>query len=558
MGAAANGAGEKNIVFRIAPALGAAAEAFSVTVEDSRIDVAGNSHQGLLQAVYWMQHEMEEAGGPFLKRGRIERRSVFHPRYLYSYFALYGDPLLEPGIDPFPDGYLEKLGKAGINGVWMQCVLNTLAPSRLFPEFGKGADERLANLNRLAGRVKRAGLKVYLYLNEPRAMPAGFFQDRPEMKGADSRGLYSICTSVPEVRQWISDSLAHIFERVPELGGVFSISMSENLTNCFSHAHPESCPRCSPRKSWEVVGEVLDAIHSGVRRSSRSAEVMVWDWGWPDEMCRNLIPKLPPDSRFQSVSEWSIPIERGGVKTQVGEYSISVVGPGPRATANWALAKSAGVPAMAKTQFDNTWEISAVPYIPVGHLIARHCAGLVRAGVSGVMASWTLGGYPSPNLEIAREFYFSPADSPERILERVATRRYGPAAAPLVLEAWKGFSEAFEEFPYGVNLYVLPMQHGPANLLRAKPTGIHSSMILFPQDDYKAWAGRYPPEVAESQCARMAVGARAARLPQSSRARSGDEASRGARRPGHHRDLLDPFSQRGQPDRVLPAPRPGD
>ena len=26
------------------------------------------------------------------------------------YFALYGDPLLEPDIDPFPEGYLERLG----------------------------------------------------------------------------------------------------------------------------------------------------------------------------------------------------------------------------------------------------------------------------------------------------------------------------------------------------------------------------------------------------------------------------------------------------------------
>jgi len=28
-----------------------------------------------------------------------------------------------------------------------------------------------------------------------------------------------------------------------------------------------------------------------------------------------------------SVSEWSLPIERGGIKTTVGEYSISAVGP---------------------------------------------------------------------------------------------------------------------------------------------------------------------------------------------------------------------------------------
>ena len=433
-------------------------------------------------------------------------KAVFDPRYLYSYFALYGDPLLEPEIDPFPDGYLEKLAGVGINGVWIQCVLSTMAPSKVFPEFGKRSEERLASMSKLVARATQYGLKVYLYINEPRAMPAEFYKNRPEMKGAESRGLYAMCTSVPAVREWISESLAHIFTRVPELGGVFSISMSENLTNCFSKFRPESCPRCSQRQDWEVVGEVLEAIHAGVRRASRDAEVIVWDWGWPDQMARNLIPRLPRDARFLSVSEWSTPVERGGVKTRVGEYSISVVGPGPRATANWALAQKAGLRTMAKTQFNNTWEISAVPYIPVANLIARHCTNLVQAGVSGIMASWTLGGYPSPNLEIAREFYFAPGESAERILERVARRRYGSASAPLVLEAWKDFSQAFEEFPYGVAIYVIPTQHGPANLLRPQPTGIRSSMILFPQDDYKAWAGQYPPEVARLQFAKMAEG----------------------------------------------------
>ena len=44
-----------------------------------------------------------------------------------------------------------------------------------------------------------------------------------------------------------------------------------------------------------------------------------------------------------SVSEWDKPIERGGIKTKVGEYSISAVGPGPRAIA--ALGGGHGKPA---------------------------------------------------------------------------------------------------------------------------------------------------------------------------------------------------------------------
>lgn len=524
--------GGKTVALRIDPA---ASGGFSIEAGESAVSVTGGAPEDLLQAVYWLQDRMEEAGGPFIPRGRIQRTVALHPRYLYPFFALYGDPLLEPGIDPFPDGYLEKLARAGIAGVWMQCVLSNMAPSRQFPEFGRRSAERLANLNKLLDRLEQFGMRAYLYLNEPRTMPPEFFAGREHIRGVLERGVYTMCTSTPEVREWISGSLTHLFTQAPRLGGVFSITASENLTNCHSHFRPQSCPRCSKRTAWEVIGEVIQAFQSGVRRVSPKAEVIAWDWGWNDEIARNLIPRLPRDVTLMSVSEWSTPIERGGVKSRVGEYSISVVGPGPRATAHWALARAVGIRTMAKTQFNNTWEMSAVPYIPVPHLIARHCSNLRDAGVSGIQASWTVGGYPSPNLEVAKEFYFTPAQPAADVLRRVASRRYGRAAAEGVLQAWKIFSDAFEEYPYStVPGYIVPVQHGPANLLRIRPTGVRGSMILFPQDDMKRWVGPYPPPVARDLFARMAerwqagldvFRQAAARAPRAKRALAAEDAA---------------------------------
>src|SRR5208282_607865 len=54
--------------------------------------------------------------------------SAFSPRYCYSYFALYGDPLLDPTLDPYPDGNLARLAASGVDGVWLQAVLTRLAP----------------------------------------------------------------------------------------------------------------------------------------------------------------------------------------------------------------------------------------------------------------------------------------------------------------------------------------------------------------------------------------------------------------------------------------------
>jgi hypothetical protein len=506
--------GSKWVELRIDGSIGHSPGSFELTVEPEKILVAGSDVAGIRQGLYLLQDQMEERQAPYVARGAVSRTAALEPRYVYSYFALYGDPLWDTEIDPFPGGFVEKLARVGVSGVWLQAVLRNLAPSQNFPEFGEGWQVRLKNLDRLVKRAQDFGIKIYLYLNEPRSMPAAFYASHPQVKGttdADDAGYFAMCTSTPEVRAWLRDSLAHVFAEVPGLGGVFCITASENLTNCYSHDQAQQCPRCSKRPAAEVVAEVIATFRDGVRHSSVDAKVIAWDWGWgPDWVPRgaadakDIIERLPRDVALLSVSEWNQPIDLGGVKSKVGEYSISAGGPGPRALRNWSLARERGLATMAKVQWSTTWEISAVPYIPVPNLIARHCQNLRKAEVQGLMASWTVGGYPSPNFDVAREFYYSPSPRPEQALERVAVRRYGKAAAPGILRAWKAFSQAFEEFPFvSLAIYMIPTQHGPANPLRLRPTGYRAGVMLFPYDDYKAWAGPFPVEVVERQFDRM-------------------------------------------------------
>jgi hypothetical protein len=512
-----NGSESRILEISIDPTISEMQGSHTVDVQQQAIRVVGQDLTGVRLALDDLQGRMEARGAPFLEQGEKRRIASLSTRFLYPYFALYGDPLMqmEQGLDPLPDGYLQTLVRLGINGVWLQAVLHNLAPSRLFPEFGGGWETRLRNLDRLVERAKRYGLKIYLYVNEPRSQPEKFFAHRLEMKGTYDpfyKGYYSMCTSAPEVRQWISYSFAHIFSQVSELGGVFIIAMSENATNCYARGLARFCPRCSKRQGWQVVSEVVQTIHDGVRRSSRRADVIFWDWGLGDDWIPNgaapeeVIPRLPTDVILLSTSEWDLEINRGGFPGKVAEYSISVVGPGPRASNHWEMADHRKLRTMAKVAFNNTWEISAVPYIPVLDLIALHCENLTKAGISGLMLSWTLGGFPSPNLELASEYYFSPTPDSGQALLRTAARRYGQQAALFILEAWKAFSAAFQEFPYGVALYLMPTQIGPANLLRLDPTGYKAGVLLVPYDDYKGWAGPYPVEVVQGQFEKMATG----------------------------------------------------
>ncbi|MDX9754341.1 MAG: hypothetical protein RBU29_10295 [bacterium] len=431
----------------------------------------------------------------------------FSPRYIYSYCALYGDPLLNDDLDSYPEGLLQQLAAIGVDGLWVHTVLRQLAPSPLFPEFGEGHEIRLKNLRKLVERARRYGLGIFLYVNEPRSMPDAFFTTRQDIRGVPIAGQYCMCTSTPLVRQWLADSLAYVFTEVPGLAGAFTITASENPTNCASHGQQANCPRCKDRTPAEIIAEVNATVAEGVHRGNPDATVIAWDWGWNNAWAPDAIARLPKSVRLMSVSEWDLPIERGGIKTSVGEYSLSAVGPGPRAIAHWGAAKKAGLKTMAKMQINCTWELSAVPYLPVLDLIADHCSRLLAQDVDGLMLSWTLGGYPSPNLALIQQFDQPTPPTKEAALDALALEWFGPQGAPLARKAWTCFSEAFQNYPYhGGVVYTCPAQYGPSNLLYPKKTGYAATMVGIPYDDVDRWRGPYPVEIFAQQFALIAEG----------------------------------------------------
>jgi hypothetical protein len=430
-------------------------------------------------------------------------------RLVYSYLALYGDPLMNPQLDPYPNGFLERLSTVGVRGVWLHAVLRDIAPGgEAFPEFGADHERRLANLRALVERANKYGVGVYLYMNEPRAMPNAFFQGRPEMAGAREGDFTALCTSHPAVRRWMSDALAHVFREVPDLGGIYAITASENLTNCASHGDSQSCGHCKSRTDTDIIAEVAAVLEEGVHRGNPQANVILSDWGWRGHGdARDIIAHLPKSVWLMSVSEWDLPIERGGIKTTVGEYSISAVGPGPRAQQHWATAREAGLKTAAEIQFNNTCEIASVPYLPVMDLIAEHCRNVAPLKLDGMLIGWTQGGYPSPNFQLAQQIGRSSAPNVDAVLDELARERFGPEGAPHARKAWTLTSDAFRQYPFNISvIYTSPIQWGPANPLYPAKTGYKATMWGIPYDDLDGWRGPYPPEVFAAQFEKVAEG----------------------------------------------------
>ena len=435
----------------------------------------------------------------------------FDLRLIFSYFADYGDPLGDPEISSYPEGLLQRLAAQGVNAVWLHTVLRTLAKDPKYPEFGEGSERRIANLRKLVARAAKYGVKVYLYMNEPRAQVPSFFEKdgRMALRGVAQRDgtSYAMCTSCPEVRRWMRDALEQVFRQVPGLGGIFTITASENLTNCPSRGDHLKCPRCAKRSRAEIVAEVNNTLIEGMRRGNPDAEAVVWDWAWPDDAEPEIIRLLDKrNCRLMSISERHVPTCRGGVPSKTGEYSISVVGPGVRATNFWHQARAAGLKTAAKVQPGATWEFSAIPYLPTMDLVAQHAFNLAHEDVDGVMLSWSLGCCPSPNLTAYRDIGRA-TKSPNEFLDALAVRLYGPAAAPLARKAWTAFSDGFREYPFhNGTIYAAPHHMGPSNPLYLEPTGYAATMVGIPYDDIRRWRSIYPEQVFVDQMAKVAAG----------------------------------------------------
>ncbi len=409
-------------------------------------------------------------------------------RMIYLFSGLYQKAFDVPSEEYCSDEMLDAYRRLGINAVWTQGVLYSLTEFPFDPSLSEGWEKRLDNLRRFTERLDRFGIKLILYINEPRSMPRGFFEKNPELRGAErSPDRVCLCTSVPEVREYLSGAVETVCRAAPLIGGFFTITRSENTTNCYSHITPENCtcPRCRRRTVGEVIGELLGALREGIDRVDPSKKLIAWSWDW-DRFNLEIIHSLPKNVILESQSELYVPTEVGGVAGKVVDYSMGQPGPGERAREEWKLASSLGHETMAKIQVNTTWEGSTVPALPVFPLVEDHIKKIRDCGVKHFHLSWTLGGYPSGNLARAAKYWYEHAETPE---ESEAEKR-----------ASRLFSEALSEFPFCIGtLYYGPQNGGPSNLLFPEPTGYHATMTCFAFDDLEKWRSIYPAEIFESQ-----------------------------------------------------------
>lgn len=422
-------------------------------------------------------------------------------KMVHGYLTPCGDVFSIDSKNYMPTALLKEYAKKGINAVWVHGLLSSLSHYPFCPELCVGYENRRKKLQKLVDKCGKYGIKVYLYFNEPRALPIDKSKNYSHLIGREENGVAHLCFEHKEVQDYLYSAVKDLFSNVKGLGGCFTITMSENPTHC--HYRPNNnCPVCANVNPEEVTAKINNVILKGVKDSGAKAEVIanLWGWssfmGWSIEQAERGIKLLDKEISVLCVSEFDLDIEKGGIKSKVIDYSISNPGPAEISKRLLSLAKKEGHKTYAKIQINNSWECSAVPYLPVFDLTLEHIKNLTEIGVENYLLNWTLGGYPSPVMDMIATY----SSLKNNFSIKGWYKNYFKENAEIVKNAVDYFCNAFREYPFSIdNLYYAPKTLGYANLWEKEKSEKQTTMVCYAFDDYFSWIKPYPYKVYVGQ-----------------------------------------------------------
>ncbi len=423
-------------------------------------------------------------------------------KLIHGFITPCGDVFLGDSKEYMSDEQLCLYAQNGVNAIYVHGILSKLSYYPFKPELSKGYEKRRKNLKDLTDRAEKFGIKVYLYVNEPRSLPIDDFKKFPHLKGRIEDGYSGFCFEQKEVQDYLYKAVKDLAKTIGNLGGLLTITMSENLTHC-NYKPDTNCEICKNIPAEVSVSKVNNVMAKALRDSGTKAELLayVWGWsdfmGWTDEQVKTAISLLDKDVSIVVPSEYQLSIKKGGIKSKIIDYSISNPGPSKLSIKTFKYAHDNGLRVLAKTQTGNSWECSCVPYIPAYDLIKEHVDNLKSHGVTDYMLSWTLGGYPSPSLDLVN------ALSNGVSFDDWYKDYYGDNAET-VKQAVELYCKGFKEYPFSIDgLYYSPKNLGPANLISLEREEKESCMVCYSFDDYEHWVGPYGYDVYVKQMKKL-------------------------------------------------------
>jgi hypothetical protein len=472
-------------------------ESFRLEIQHGSCKIMAGDADGVRRGIFCLEDEMLRLRGPFLPLGNVQKQPFIQRRISRCFFGPIKRPPrmrdeLMDDVDYYPDQYLNRLAHEGVNGLWLTIEFRDLVATAFTPEAGKDAEKRLAKLRKTVEKCLRYGIRTYIFCIEPRAWEPDnpVIKKYPELAGAPSGRGNFFCPMSRTAHDYLYESVNKIFKAVPELGGMINITHGERGTTCLSAVSSTSdykgrinCPRCSDKEPWEILHASLSAMEQGMHDAAPDAELISWLY-------------MPQPQRFltgdsYNLGEWVYDLpahtpegvilqfnfESGVSKTEFGkllvggDYWISNPGPSSRFSRIAEVAGKNGTKVSAKIQTGNSHEVASVPFVPVPSLLFRKFSAMRSLGVSHTMLCWYFGNYPGLMNKAAGLLSMEPfPEDEDTFLQQLASINWKKEDVLKVVEAWKLFSEGYQNYPL-TNLfqYYGPVHDGPVWPLLLKP-----------------------------------------------------------------------------------------
>lgn len=438
--------------------------AFDLSVSERGIFIRSDTENGLLRASIYLSNYWSLVGNPILQCGRRRVKPICA---LHTASDLWGGfSTTQAWIHGREqDSNFLELARMGVNAMPIMTLLEDyLVPDAQGPFrslANPAAEDNLKRLGQLARQAARFGVRIILMGYNPKLPPDHkVFQSYPEARGAiQSNGAFrTLCTSDPRTRAFLAESWSAIFDEVPELGGILSITGGEGFYHCFMRSQNQAsdCPRCGRRMPSLAVAELINDVARKLHERHPEAVMVTWPYSaghWSrDRDQEAFIEALDPAHViFQSeIDKDSVDWRVAGYAKNIWDYSLSCTTPSPRVRRQRSKCRTAGLRFSVKLEINNSIECLNVPYLPVLENQRAIWENARRLKPYAIHSRWLFdGGCKSPSEELGYWLIWGKGtefDDPMCTLDAIARRDFGDAG-PMVRKAWGRFSEAMRHHP---------------------------------------------------------------------------------------------------------------
>ena len=259
-------------------------------VADEKLTISSGDTEGIRRGIYALIDLI--SASPLLEKGVIRRKPWVKNRISRCFFGPIKRPPfnideLMNDIDYYPEEYLSKLAKDGINGLWLTIVFREICDTSFRPA-PAGAERRIAKLCRTVERCRRYGIKVLVFCIEPiywakaagNPLPPGCEELLGPELWLDGVVMNSFCPKSETAAKYLYECSNSLFRKVPHLGGMLFISLGERLTSCLGQfgntgTGEAPCPDCDFGPD-DILSRVLLPMREGMRDANPDAQMISW------------------------------------------------------------------------------------------------------------------------------------------------------------------------------------------------------------------------------------------------------------------------------------------